>query len=279
MYWKKTTIFRALLAFIFVVVLSLGAAAVEPFTFVQIADTQLGMGGYERDVRNFERAVKQINAMKPDFVVICGDLVEDGQDDAQVKDFKRIKAGFEVPCHCVAGNHDLTGEPTPELLERYRRLIGKDYYAFEQKGLAFVVMNTQLVKSEVAGESEKHFAWLKGVLEGAKKRGTPVIVAGHYALFTGNPDEEEAYFNLPVEKRKALLDLFRATGVVAYLSGHSHKNIINTLDGIQFVTNATTSRNFDDAPMGFRVWRVKAEPPYDHEYVAIQDAEPYVKKK
>ena len=46
------------------------------FTFAQICDTQLGMGGYEHDVKTFKTAVAQINALKPDFAVICGDLVK-----------------------------------------------------------------------------------------------------------------------------------------------------------------------------------------------------------
>ena len=45
------------------------------FSFAQMCDTQLGMGGYEHDVKTFGLAVTQINKMKPDFVVICGDLV------------------------------------------------------------------------------------------------------------------------------------------------------------------------------------------------------------
>src|SRR5437588_11592772 len=39
----------------------------QPFTFVQMCDPQLGMGGYEADVARFKQAVKQINALKPDF--------------------------------------------------------------------------------------------------------------------------------------------------------------------------------------------------------------------
>jgi hypothetical protein len=45
------------------------------FKFAQMCDTQLGMGGYDHDVRTFELAVERLHAMRPDFVVICGDLV------------------------------------------------------------------------------------------------------------------------------------------------------------------------------------------------------------
>jgi hypothetical protein len=58
------------------------------------------------------------------------------------------------------------------------------------------------------------------------------------------------------------------------LSGHVHRNIVNTHRGIQFVSSATTSRNFDDAPMGFRVWRIGKTRPYAHEFVAVRGASP-----
>ena len=78
----------------------------KEFTFIQMCDTQLGMGGYEHDVQTFELAVKQINKMAPDFVLICGDLVGKANEKS-FADFNRIKGGFKIPCHCAAGNHDV----------------------------------------------------------------------------------------------------------------------------------------------------------------------------
>ena len=52
----------------------------KPFSFVQLCDTQLGMGGYEHDILSFEQAVKQINEINPDFAVVCGDLVNNAAD-------------------------------------------------------------------------------------------------------------------------------------------------------------------------------------------------------
>ena len=244
----------------------------DEFVFVQMCDTQLGMGGYEHDVETFKLAVKHINMLKPDFVVICGDLINTTQDDQAFADFNAIKSGFEMPCYCVAGNHDVGNSPTVELLERYRSLVGKDYYAFDHKGFVFVVVNTQLWKAPVDGESAKHDAWFEKTLQAASEKGAPVFVVGHYPLYLAEPDEPEEYFNLPVGKRRELLALFEQHGVVAMLSGHVHRNIVNTHRGIQFVSSATTSRNFDGAPMGFRVWRVGETRPYGHEFVAVEGA-------
>ena len=239
---------------------------------MQMCDTQLGMGGYEHDVETFKLAVKQINAMKPDFVVICGDLVNES-DDKSFADFNAIKAGFKPPCHCAAGNHDIKNEPTPESLQRYREKIGKDYYSFEHKGCTFIVANTQLWKAPLAGESEKHDAWFKKTLESARANASPVIIVVHYPLFLEEPDEEEVYFNLPLKKRREILALCEKNGVIAFLAGHTHRRIVNEYKGIQLVNRETTSKNFDERPMGFQLWDVGSEKDFRHRFVELEGME------
>lgn len=241
------------------------------FSFVQMCDTQLGMGGYEHDVKTFKQAVVQINDLKPDFVVICGDLVNKA-DDKSFADFNSIKAGFKLPCYCAAGNHDVENAATAESLKQYREKIGKDYYTVEHKGYTLVVANTQLWKAPLKGESEKHDAWFKEALQAAKKKGSPVIVIVHYPLFVESPDEEEAYFNLPLEKRKEILSLCHENGVVAFLGGHTHKFVSNVHDGIQLVNGETTSKNFDKRPMGFRRWDVEPGKGLRHRFVPLDES-------
>ncbi len=258
--------------------IGLGAAAIllsscaserKDFSFVQLCDTQLGMGGYEHDMEMFRKAVGRINELNPDFVVICGDLVHD-RNEQSFADFKRIRDGLKVPCHCVSGNHDIGGKPTKESLGHYRNVIGEDYYSFEHNGCTFVVVNTQLWKAPVAGESAKHDAWLNETLGNAAKKNSPVFIVGHYPLFLETPDEPEEYMNLPVAKRAELLDLYEQSGVVAVLGGHAHRLIVNDYNGIQLVNGETTSKNFDKRPMGFRIWHVGETRPYRHEFISLE---------
>ncbi|MEX2578263.1 MAG: metallophosphoesterase [Verrucomicrobiales bacterium] len=258
----------------FAVALFAGSGGGDPatpgkFTFAQMCDTQLGMGGYEHDVRNFEAAVRQINKHAPDFVLICGDLVSKA-DDRSFADFNRIKSGFKIPCYCAAGNHDVGNEPTAESLENYREKVGEDYYGFEHKGFTFLVANTQLWKSPLPGESERHDAWFRSALAEAKAKGSPVVVVTHYPLFVAAPDEKESYYNIAPDKRGELLALFEENGVVALLTGHTHKLVVNDYEGIQMVSGETTSKNFDGRPMGFRMWRAGEGGKLDHEFVKLE---------
>lgn len=239
------------------------------FEFVQMCDTQLGMGGYAHDVKMFELAVEKINAMEPDFVFVCGDLVSKANDQS-FKDFNRIKSSFEIPCHCAAGNHDVGNTPTAESLRYYREKIGKDYYSVEHKGYTFVVANSQLWKVDVGGESAKHDQWFRKTLVAAKKAGHPIVVVVHYPLFEKKADEKDRYFNIGLEKRTEILSLCEENGVVAVLSGHRHKLLVNEYKGAQLVSGETTSKNFDGRPMGFRHWTAKPGGELSHRFVPVE---------
>ena len=251
------------------------------FTFVQMCDTQLGMGGYEHDVETFKLAVKHINELKPqpEFVVICGDLINTPGSEKETKQFNAIKAGFQMSCYCAPGNHDLGNKTNPELLKRYRKAVGRDYYVKELPHCALIALNTQLWKSPLDAESARQNTWLDKAMLKAASANKPIVAFGHHPLFLNDPQEKEAYYNLPVESRLQLLRLFKTKGVAAYLSGHAHKNLIKSYERIQLVTSATTSRNFDNAPMGFRLWHIKPPRPYKHEYVPVKDAKPPAKKR
>jgi len=243
----------------------------QRFRFVQLCDTQLGFGaaGYEADVASFRQAVRQINQIKPDFAVICGDLVNIPTADA-IADFKDVLSEFKVPCYCAPGNHDVGGPIDQKKLDQYRKTIGKDYDSFEHKGYTFVVVNTQLWKSPVEPEASKHDSWFVETLRRAADNSSPAFVVGHHPLFTHNADEKEAYFNIPIERRKKLLDLFLQQGVVAMLTGHTHRVCDNKYRGIILFGGETTSKNFDKRPLGFRLWEVDAPDSIRHRFIPLE---------
>lgn len=241
----------------------------EPFTFVQLCDTQLGMGGYEHDVLNFKQAVKQINNLNPDFAVICGDLVHHATDSSYA-DFKRIMKGFKVPCYLASGNHDVGKIPTKSSLKYYREMIGKDFFTFQNKEYDFVVTNTQLWKVNVPGESENHHNWFKKTLDSLGGKEKRIFVIGHYPMYIKTPHEEDEYFNIPIEYRKEILNLLTRNNVKAYLSGHKHELVVNNYKNIQMVSGETTSKNFDNRPMGFRLWEVSKDT-IRHNFVPLEN--------
>ena len=232
----------------------------KAFSFVQLCDTQLGFGseGYENDIEKFKRAVVQINELNPDFVVICGDLVNT-PNDSSFSDFKEIIGGFKMPCYNAPGNHDVGNIPNDTILNYYRKTIGTDYYEFHHNGYSFIVTNTQLWQVNVSDESEKHDRWFKETLNKQSIKKYPIVVIGHHPLYVETPKEKDSYKNLSLNKRQELLTLFLQNNVIAYLSGHAHKVIINNYENIQLVSGETTSKNRDKRPFGFRLWQVSSD--------------------
>ena len=116
---KKTTLF--LLGILF----SLGISAQTPFYFIQLTDPQFGMidknASFDKETALMEKAVKQINKLNPGFVVVTGDLVNDGNNADQIKEFKRILATLrkDIPVYLTPGNHDVGQQPTSSSLAGY----------------------------------------------------------------------------------------------------------------------------------------------------------------
>jgi serine/threonine-protein phosphatase CPPED1 len=243
-------------------------SGLQSFDFVQMCDPQIGFGGYAADLGRFEQATKQINALHPDLVVVCGDLVNK-PDEKSFADFNAAKARLTGPCYVAPGNHDLGNEPTLQSLKQYRRLVGKDYYAVDHKGCMFVVVDSQLWKTPVVGEMEKQDRWLAQTLEFGAKKQRRVFIVMHHPLFVKEAEEPDNYFNLPSGKRRELLALFERSSVVAVLAGHTHTAVTHEYHGIQIVNSETTSQNLDKRPYGFRVWHVEAQRPYQNEFVPL----------
>jgi len=223
----------------------------EPFSFIQICDPQLGMGGYEHDVATLGQALQQVNELDVDFVIFCGDLVHHANEDSYA-DFKSITSGLNIPFYCVPGNHDVGMVPNDTTLAFYRSTMGEDYFSFQHKGVSFIFTNSQLWKTDIGEESQRHDLWFNQTLTN-KDSAERTIVIGH----------------LPPEKRERLLETFSKNNVGAYLSGHKHEVIINNFKGIQLVTGESTSKNFDKRPMGFRKWEVSADTLF-HSFVALE---------
>jgi 3',5'-cyclic AMP phosphodiesterase CpdA len=227
----------------------------EPFSFVQLCDPQLCRYGCEHDAAAFSLAVDYINALNPDLVLLCGDLTDMKKSKDLLDNFLEIKNQLAVPCYCLVGNNDIGNTPNPVLLEQFRQRVGPDRFSFLHKGYRFIGVNTLLWESAaLPDETAAQDAWLLQELEGAHQSGEPIIVAGHHYV------TDRAAF-------------FHQYGVVAYLAGHLHANVITMIDDIQFVATASTCGNGDGSPLGFRLWHVDTMPPMflTHEYLPLTD--------
>src|SRR4029079_9763941 len=94
-------------------------------TFLHLSDPQFGMysknANFQHETVNFEFAIATANRLKPAFVVITGDLINEAGNAAQTAEFKRIAAKLDpgIKLYNMPGNHDVKNEPTAESLAYY----------------------------------------------------------------------------------------------------------------------------------------------------------------
>ena len=109
----------------FIVSLAWCHAQSKPFYFIQITDPQFGMlennESFTQETALMERAVAAVNRLEPAFVVVTGDLVNDGRNRAQLDEFKRVMGLMrkEIPVYLLPGNHELLPQPTDEIVDSY----------------------------------------------------------------------------------------------------------------------------------------------------------------
>lgn len=230
--------------------------------FVQMSDPQFGMytnnADFSQETANFEFAIANANRLRPSFVVVCGDLVNQAGDSAQTSEYLRIAAKLDrsISLHNVAGNHDVGNTPTPARLTAYRAKFGPDYYTFRHADFTGIVLNSSLIQhpEDAPEEAAKQEAWLIGQLEKLKTEGAPhVAVFQHIPFFLERADEPGQYFNIPLEARKKYLDLLLKYGIHDVFAGHYHRNASGQTDSLRMVTTGPVSKPLGPDPSGIRV--------------------------
>lgn len=239
------------------------------FRFVQLTDPQMGMISNNQNCvaeeQLFLQAANKINKLKPDFVVITGDLIHNRTDSNQLKSFQKIKSLIQkrIPVYLIPGNHDVGQKPTDETLNFYFKHYKTDRFSFTHKGFNFIGINSCLINSGIEQENIQ-LEWLKKHL---KKR-KPTIIFTHHPFFITDINEKDRYENIPLAKRMEYLKLFKEHGVTKIFAGHYHNNAIAQYNGIEMITTSAVGKSLGKAKSGFRVVTVYKDS-ISHQYFEL----------
>jgi hypothetical protein len=230
----------------------------KQYSFVIIADPQLGSDrDYYGDWKNhpnlnyrmYYQTIKKVNAIKPAFVVINGDLVGNFQIPSQYRNFVRMTQLFQVPVVLVYGNHD--GYPFTQFFNAQQAISGQQslYYSFDVGKWHYIALPT----IPNGYNPEPLLNWLTNDLQANQAK--PTVLFSHYHYLPQGLTQLEYYAQNPIDLRIRILDEVLKYGNVKYwYTGHVHNGIKTSVKtawnyrGCQFITVPTTvlSRNFGE---------------------------------
>lgn len=220
--------------------------------------------GIEWDADRYRRAISRVNALRPAFAVMGGDMIDDPASEEQLEAVLEITSGLDpdIPMFWVPGNHDVaadTTRPDRHTLDKYREVFGRDYYVFDNGRIRFFVLDTVVIDSPelVPEELEEQLAWFEWEIERGIEEQKTMILFGHHPLFVARPDEEDTYWNIPRLRRDPILDLVHRAGIKNAFAGHWHRNSVAWDGDFEMVTSGPVGYPLGDDPSGYRVVSVE----------------------
>lgn len=230
--------------------------------------------GFEPETKLLSKAIEYANEYQPDFVVMCGDMVNEADSNEQRDELFRITSLLDknIPLYWVAGNHDVGNSPTLATLESYRRLFGSDNYSFQKDNSYFIIINSSVCSDPAAVPREWDFliAFLEDELAKASEMGIQhKIIFLHHPLFLETADEENNYFAIPSPRRQQIINLLDLHKVSAVFSGHLHRNNYRSLNGIEYISSGPVGYPLDEDPSGIRTVDLGSES-LSHQYISLE---------
>jgi len=200
---------------------------------VQLSDIHIG--GARHDDALLELAIGEINEVRPDLVVVAGDVTDEGYPDQYATARERL-GGIDCP-HLVVvpGNHDarhvgyLQYETTFGSRDSRLRLL------IDETEVAVVAVDSSKPDIDEGEIGREHYAW---IVEGFSEPADLRIFACHHHLMpipgTGRERNQ-------VLDAGDVLSLLRQAGVDVVLSGHRHVPYVWPVAGMLLIHSGTAS--------------------------------------
>lgn len=201
------------------------------FQFAIVTDRT---GGHRAMV--FEKAVRKLNLLQPEFVVSVGDLIEGYTDkpermQQEWDEFQGFVKQLKMPFFYTPGNHDISNLV---MKKDWEQRLGRHYYHFVYHNTLFLIVNSEATpgsKMEKLGDEQLEYM-KKAIQENSNVRWTFVFL--HKPLWVYGTDKmgAETGWN---DLEKAL-EGRRWTA----FCGHEHKYVTFKRNGNDYIQLATT---------------------------------------
>ena len=231
----------SVVCFLLAVFVSHGIAADSaPFFFLQLSDPQFGFMDNNKSIsaetEAMNKAVTAINQLKPPFVVITGDFVNNSKSKEQIAAYKSMIAQIDssVKVYMIPGNHDI-GKVSRSSIDNYKKNYGETHFSFRYGDCAFIGIDSNIIKEEDKEREEVQFKWLEQELQKTKDARFKFVFT-HCSVFLKRMDEPVNYSNFSLPMREKYVRLFQKYGVNAIFAGHLHNNAYGKVGNMEMIT-------------------------------------------
>lgn len=231
----------SVVCFLLAVFVSHGIAADSaPFFFLQLSDPQFGFIDNNKSIsaetEAMNKAVTAINQLKPPFVVITSDFVNNSKSKEQIAAYKSMIAQIDssVKVYMIPGNHDI-GKVSRASIDNYKKNYGEPHFSFRYGDCAFIGIDSNIIKEEDKEREEVQFKWLEQELQKTKDARFKFVFT-HCSVFLKRMDEPVNYSNFSLPMREKYVRLFQKYGVNAIFAGHLHNNAYGKVGNMEMIT-------------------------------------------
>lgn len=156
----------------------LGGNHATALDFSLLSDIHVDPG--DKNEGQLKLAIDEINRNKSEFVLLSGDLSNEGSDE-QLYNLKGILEGLKKPLYIVPGNHE--NNWSQSALKTFNDIWGDDRFVFETDSLVFIGINCgPYMKMGDGHIKQEDLSWLDKELSERCATGKRVVSINHYPL-------------------------------------------------------------------------------------------------
>lgn len=203
--------------------------------------------------RMLRQAVNEVNAGDFDYVIVNGDLTNEGSD-VELANVKSVLDGITKPLIVLPGNHENTWSQSAT--KTFVDLFGGDRFVLEFDSLIVVGINCgPYMKMGDGHIKQEDLHWLRKTLDERVTPGKRVLSFNHYPIRKDDLDNWREY-----------ADLLAEYPVIGHINGHYHRWISYNVGDIEAAMVRALSM-----PDGFGYTIVEVEPEWTHIYNKVLD--------
>jgi predicted phosphodiesterase len=180
----------------------------------------------------FGRVWREVDLLRPDFIVNVGDTIEGGREDRAAAEWAELRPMWKrysrYPLYFTPGNHDIWSKASEEL---YVKETGfKPYYSFDYQDAHFTVLDN----SRHPNLAEDQLTFLESDLK-ANANKNPKFVIFHRPFWIQPLTAGDTSF--PLHR------IVKQYGVQHVISGHGHRFVRIVRDGVVYMEVGSSGGN------------------------------------